>query len=107
MDGITLLREAEAAGLSVEVVGDKLVVRGPKRAEAVALRLLAHKPDVIKALRAPAGDHGEHPVCRWPYQGRVPHRRFWLSVFGTVRCASCSPPAYPGLVLRWIEPTEN
>ena len=104
MDGMSLLREAQAAGLSVSIDGDKLVVRGPKRLEPLVRRLLAAKPAVIAALRA-SGDSG--PVCRWPYQGRAPHRRFWLSVFGVVRCASCCPPAVPSLVLKWIEPKEN
>ena len=114
MYGITLLREAQAAGLSVRVDGDKLVVRGPKTAEAVALRLLAHKPEVMAALHLGAdhelrrGELRDHsPVCRWPWQGRTPHRRFWESIFGVTICGHCSPPAYPGLVLRWLEPQEN
>jgi hypothetical protein len=52
MDGVTLLREARAAGLSVAAEGDKLVIRGPRRAEPVARLLLAHKPDVLAALAA-------------------------------------------------------
>jgi hypothetical protein len=51
MDGMTLLQEARAAGLAVNVEGDKLVIRGPRRAEAVAMRLLKYKPDVLAALR--------------------------------------------------------
>jgi hypothetical protein len=55
LDGLNLLREARAAGLTVTVQGDKLVIRGPRRAEPVALRLLKHKPAVMAALvRAPA-----------------------------------------------------
>lgn len=50
MDGLTLLHEAAAAGLTVRADGDTLVIRGPKRAEAVARLLLAHKPDVMSAL---------------------------------------------------------
>jgi hypothetical protein len=52
MDGVTLLRQARAAGLAVATEGDKLVIRGPRRAEPVALLLLAHKPAVIAALAA-------------------------------------------------------
>ena len=33
MDALILLREAEDAGLSVEVQGDKLIVQGPRAAE--------------------------------------------------------------------------
>ena len=51
MDGLTLLREAEEAGLSVSLHGEQLVVRGPRRAEAVARRLLAHKSEIVYAIR--------------------------------------------------------
>lgn len=51
MDGMRLLVEARAAGLAVHVEGDKLVIRGPRRAEALALRLLEHKAVIMAALR--------------------------------------------------------
>lgn len=50
MDGLTLLHEAQAAGLSVSADDGRLVIRGPTRCEAVAKRLLAHKADVLAAL---------------------------------------------------------
>lgn len=50
MDGLTLLRRAHQAGLAVESEGDRLVIRGPKRAEAVARLLIDHKLDVLTAL---------------------------------------------------------
>ena len=50
MDGLTLLSEARAAGLDVQVRGGRLVIRGPKRAEAVARRLLVHRTLVLTAL---------------------------------------------------------
>jgi hypothetical protein len=50
MDGLTLLSEAVAAGLTVRVDGDRLVIRGPKAADAMARRLLEHKPEVLAAL---------------------------------------------------------
>jgi hypothetical protein len=53
MDGLALIREAEAAGLNVRVDGDKLVIRGPRLAESIARRLIAHKPKVLAALRRP------------------------------------------------------
>ena len=40
MEAVSLLREAEDAGLVVHVDGDRLVVRGPKSAGAIAERLL-------------------------------------------------------------------
>jgi hypothetical protein len=52
MDGLTLLRRAHHAGLAVVAEGDKLVIRGPKRAEPVVRLLIEHKPDVLAALAA-------------------------------------------------------
>jgi len=56
MDGIALIAEAHAAGLSVYPDGDRLVVRGPKTSERVAKRLLAAKPVVMAVLTMP-------PIC--------------------------------------------
>jgi hypothetical protein len=53
MDGLTLLQQARAAGLAVRAEGDRLCVRGPRRAEALARLLLDHKAQVLAAL-APA-----------------------------------------------------
>src|SRR5437879_5379609 len=52
MDGLTMLDEARAAGLSVEADGDRLRIRGPRSAEPVALRLIAGKAAVLRALTA-------------------------------------------------------
>ena len=52
MDGLTILRRARDAGLAVVAEGDKLVIRGPKRAGPVALLLLEQKPEVMAALLA-------------------------------------------------------
>jgi hypothetical protein len=45
-----LLRRAQEVGLRVEPMGDKLLVRGPKRAEAVVKLLAEHKAEVLAAL---------------------------------------------------------
>jgi hypothetical protein len=50
MDGVTLLDEARAAGLSVQADGDRLRIRGPRRAEPIARRLIANKALVPHAL---------------------------------------------------------
>ena len=50
MDGLILLDRAQKAGLAVRVEGEKLVIRGPKRAEPLARMLIEHKPDVLAAL---------------------------------------------------------
>ena len=50
MDGLTLLRRAHEAGLAVDVDGNTLVIRGPKRAKHLARLLIEHKLDVMAAL---------------------------------------------------------
>ncbi len=50
MDGLILLGEANGAGLKVTAEGGRLIIRGPRRAEHVAQRLLAHKGEVLIAL---------------------------------------------------------
>jgi hypothetical protein len=50
MDGLTLLRRAHDAGLRVEAAGDKLLIRGPKRAAPVVKLLAEHKAVVLAAL---------------------------------------------------------
>ena len=54
MDGVTLLRDAQAAGLSVSADDGRLVVRGPTRCEAPAKRLLAHHPKRLSIEWLPA-----------------------------------------------------
>lgn len=51
MDALILLREAEDAGLSVEVQGDKLIVQGPRAAEPIVHRLAEHKRLILRALQ--------------------------------------------------------
>src|SRR3954470_11090859 len=50
MDGLTLLRRAEEAGLRVEAAGDQLKIRGPKCAAPVVRLLAEHKCEVLRAL---------------------------------------------------------
>jgi hypothetical protein len=52
MDALSLLARAHDAGLAVAIVGDKLVVRGPQRAEPLVRLLAVHKPAVMAALAA-------------------------------------------------------
>jgi hypothetical protein len=52
-----LLRRARDAGLAVLAEGDKLVIRGPRRAAPVARLLIEHKPAVMAAtIRSAAVD---------------------------------------------------
>jgi len=50
VDGLALLAEAHAVGLTVTTEGDRLVIRGPRAASAIADRLVAAKPAVLAAL---------------------------------------------------------
>ena len=50
MDGLSLLEEARAGGLDVRPEGGRLVIRGPRRSEALALRLLEAKEIVLAVL---------------------------------------------------------
>jgi hypothetical protein len=52
MDGLTLLQEARAAGLTVQADGARLRIRGPRRAEPIVQQLIAHKTIVLSALSA-------------------------------------------------------
>ena len=52
MDGVTLLRRAREAGLALSAAGDKLVICGPRRAEALAQLLIENKPSVLAILRS-------------------------------------------------------
>jgi hypothetical protein len=52
--GCDLLAEARAAGLTVRSEGDRIIVRGPRQAEALMRRVLDRKADVLAALASPA-----------------------------------------------------
>jgi hypothetical protein len=65
MDGMTLLREARSAGLSVWADGDRLVIRGPRRAEPVVRVLIAHKPEVMTALSLPPHTEAAWNIGQW------------------------------------------
>ncbi len=75
---VSLLQEAEAAGLSVRVEGDRLVVRGPKSAGAIAERLLDHKAEIIEALAA-EWDAEMLTLIRWFLGTHPPTEPFELS----------------------------
>ncbi len=78
MGAVSLLQEAEAAGLSVRVDGDRLVVRGPKKAGAIAERLLDHKAEVLKVLSA-EWDAEMLTLIRWFLGTHPPAEPFELS----------------------------
>ncbi len=77
MVAVTLLQEAEAAGLTAHVEGDRLVVRGPKSAGAIAERLLDHKAEVLKVLSA-EWDAEMLTLVRWFLTAHPPTEPFDL-----------------------------
>jgi hypothetical protein len=77
MDALTLLTQAHQTGLTVHAEGDRLVVRGPRSAEPLALKLLDHKLDLMRLLTAPEADclsEEPCPICgsheRWRWLDR-------------------------------------
>ena len=58
MDAVALLHRARKVGLRVEPMGERLVVRGTKRAEALVKLLALHKAEVLAAL-APGASTSE------------------------------------------------
>ena len=54
-----LLDRARAAGLTVLADGDRLIVRGPQTAEALAHELLTHKTEILAILHNPAIDYAQ------------------------------------------------
>src|SRR5262245_33464164 len=75
MDALTLLLRAQDVGLRVEAAGGKLMVRGPKRAEAVVRLLAKHKAEVFAALTT--RPVGATEAAYW--KGRFTARSFeWL-----------------------------
>ncbi len=91
----TLLHEAHAGGLTVAADGDRLVLRGPRAADALARALLARKPAVLAHLAA------ANPAVAWrvaamrarlPASGPLP----FLTARETPRavdgCRSCGEP---------------
>jgi len=55
MDAVALLRRAQEVGLRVKPMGEKLLVRGPKHAEAMVKLLAEHKAEVLAALSPSIG----------------------------------------------------
>jgi hypothetical protein len=62
MGGLTLLDRARAAGLSVTADSDRLVIKGPRRAEEVARELIEQKAEVLALLAVPVEPLIEPPV---------------------------------------------
>ena len=91
MDGVALLAEANAAGLTVRADGDRLVIRGPRRCDALARSILARKPDVMAALEVQPADSG--PPAEW---GDAAAAVAWFGSWSPPGARQRLPPAAPG-----------
>jgi hypothetical protein len=56
MDGLTLLRRAQDAGLRLEIAGTAIKITGPKKIEPLVRLLAEHKAQVLEALRLANGE---------------------------------------------------
>ncbi len=54
MDGLTLLEQATASSLHVEIAGDELLLKGPRSCSALVEEIGRRKAEVIAELRARA-----------------------------------------------------
>lgn len=109
MDCLRLLSEALAAGLTVLVNGERLVVRGPRSAEVMARRLLEYKVEVMRALAAPAATYKPTVADPVVYQADPGDRDevlevlapcptcgsldLWQTIAGNWRCQHCEAAA--------------
>ena len=97
---VALLEEARAAGLSVRVVGDRLVVRGTRDYEELAIQLLERKAEVLAAL---ASDEERAITERMevrrplvPLTGPIPLLVVRSQETQLGHCLSCGEPLRPG-----------
>ena len=96
-----LLSEARAVGLVVLADGDRLVIRGPRAADAVARRLLEHKAEVMRALATPGAslDHQDDPGDCDEFLDVLPpcltcgSLDLWQTIAGNWRCQHCDTAA--------------
>jgi hypothetical protein len=107
VDGVILLQRASEAGLAVTAAGDKLVIRGPRRAEPVARLLIAHKPEVLAALvpgkhsadRVGAVDRP--PVADQTWQAHYSRGIVHWFLHGQRRWHEAEAIAYGELLIKW------
>jgi hypothetical protein len=87
-------------GLSAD--GDQIVVRGPKRAEALARELLARKVEVLAILdAAPGGGLGDGPSPTLERCLSCRERDFVRPRSGGTWCCARCQPLPSGIVAEW------
>jgi ribosomal protein L37AE/L43A len=101
MDGLTLLSEGKAAGLTILADGDRLIISGPKSADAVARQLLAHKAVVMNVLRN--WTSWEDTIDPPPLCPNCNGLELWQNPLGVWRCMVCDPPTKAQKLLERLE----
>jgi hypothetical protein len=100
---VALLADARAAGLHVCAEADRLVVRGPRTLEDLALQLLAAKPRVLAVLAE------EDEEIAWrvavmrpqvPPSGPLPILVARVGTPASGHCISCGDPLLLGQLYR-------
>ncbi len=91
-DSVSLLAEARAAGLTVQIAGDKLVVRGPQGAKPIVDRLKASTAAIVSLLRdselaAPADGWTDDAI----FTSAAPIRRLPRECIGPRVCSRLGP----------------
>lgn len=102
MVGLKWLAEARAAGLTVHADGDRLVIRGPGSADAVAQKLLQHKSEVLAELhRAEAVEWRRAAMTpQVPRHGSIPFLIARDVAPQGGHCLSCGEPLDAGRLMR-------
>jgi hypothetical protein len=77
MDGLTLVQEARAAGLNLRADGGRLVIRGPRSAEPMALLLIERKSEILSVLSR-AGDSPPESPYGWRIYSKLLGEEVWL-----------------------------
>ena len=65
MEAVRLLQRAQEAGLRIELMGDTLLVRGPKRLEPIVKLLAEHKAEVLAVLGKSVQESGPFAPVLW------------------------------------------
>ena len=86
MDALALLHRAQEVGLRIEPLGDKLLIRGPKRAEPVVKLLAKHKAEVLAVLGHTVHESALAPVPWFDRIARVAEGEPGLEMPCAARC---------------------
>jgi hypothetical protein len=101
--------QAQAAGLTVRVEGDRLRIRGPRRAAALAEQLLARKGELLPLLRIATVVDPASAVCWWdaaPWHGAIAEEEFRAAIdFSIEHRGLYAPDLFerePDLLREWL-----